>query len=382
MTIGRIPSVEGGIQPTIVTAKGDLIVATGNATLTRQPVGSNDQVLVADSTQADGVAWKSVGQLDNPVINGGMDIWQRGTTFSSPATNTYTADRWQYQRATTTATTISRQTISSDGNQYSIRVARDSGSTNVTSIFLYTNLETSDSIPYQGKTITLSFYARVGANFSASNLSIVLNTGTGTDQNFATSGYTNQTAIINTTAAVTTSWQRFTFTGSVSSVATQIGFYFGWTPVGTAGANDWAEITGVQIDLGSTAAPFRRSGGTIQGELAACQRYFQTVASGNGIALMNGAMYTATAFFGIYPMKVTMRTTPTISQVTGTNYYRLFTATSVTDDFDGITALANGSNDQIRFEVSSGISVTAGQAAWIITNNAASFIGLQAELQR
>ena len=57
MTVGRIPSVEGGIQPTIVTAKGDLIVATANATLTRQPVGTNGQVLTADSTQADGVIW-------------------------------------------------------------------------------------------------------------------------------------------------------------------------------------------------------------------------------------------------------------------------------------------------------------------------------------
>jgi hypothetical protein len=57
MTVGRIPSVEGGIQPTLLTTKGDIIVATGNATLVRQGVGSDGQVLTADSTQADGVAW-------------------------------------------------------------------------------------------------------------------------------------------------------------------------------------------------------------------------------------------------------------------------------------------------------------------------------------
>jgi len=57
MTVGRIPSVEGGIQPTLLTTKGDIIVATGNATLVRQGVGSNGQVLTADSTQADGVIW-------------------------------------------------------------------------------------------------------------------------------------------------------------------------------------------------------------------------------------------------------------------------------------------------------------------------------------
>jgi hypothetical protein len=59
MTVGRIPSVEGGIQPTLLTTKGDIIVATGNATLVRQGVGSDGQVLTADSTQADGVIWST-----------------------------------------------------------------------------------------------------------------------------------------------------------------------------------------------------------------------------------------------------------------------------------------------------------------------------------
>jgi len=57
MTVGRIPSVEGGIQPTLLTTKGDIIVATGNATLVRPGVGANGTVLTADSTQADGVIW-------------------------------------------------------------------------------------------------------------------------------------------------------------------------------------------------------------------------------------------------------------------------------------------------------------------------------------
>jgi hypothetical protein len=57
MTVGRIPSVEGGIQPTLLTTKGDIIVATGNATLVRQGVGANGTVLTANSAQADGVEW-------------------------------------------------------------------------------------------------------------------------------------------------------------------------------------------------------------------------------------------------------------------------------------------------------------------------------------
>ena len=57
MTVGRIPSIEGGIQPTIVDAKGDLIVATAADTVSRLAVGANDTVLTADSSTATGLKW-------------------------------------------------------------------------------------------------------------------------------------------------------------------------------------------------------------------------------------------------------------------------------------------------------------------------------------
>jgi hypothetical protein len=85
MTVGRIPSVEGGIQPTLLTTKGDIIVATGNATLVRQGVGTNGQVLTADSTQADGVIWATPA--------GGGKVLQVVSAFTatgvSNSTNTY-----------------------------------------------------------------------------------------------------------------------------------------------------------------------------------------------------------------------------------------------------------------------------------------------------
>jgi hypothetical protein len=57
MTISRIPSVEGGIQPTLLTAKGDLISATAASTVARLAVGSDAQILVADSTASTGLKW-------------------------------------------------------------------------------------------------------------------------------------------------------------------------------------------------------------------------------------------------------------------------------------------------------------------------------------
>jgi len=132
MTIGRIPSVEGGIQPTIVDAKGDLIAATAADTVNRLAVGSNDQVLVADSAASTGLAWKSYGsQLSssNPVLNGAFDIWQRGTTITSVGTFVYSADRWQVVTdGVGTTAQVTRQTTSDSTNlpfiQYCARIAR------------------------------------------------------------------------------------------------------------------------------------------------------------------------------------------------------------------------------------------------------------------
>ena len=91
MTVGRIPSVEGGIQPTLLTTKGDIIVATGNATLVRQGVGANGTVLTADSAEADGVKWATPSS--------GMTLIAR-TAFSNVAgqafDNVFTSTYKQY----------------------------------------------------------------------------------------------------------------------------------------------------------------------------------------------------------------------------------------------------------------------------------------------
>jgi len=57
MTVGRIPVIEGGIQPTLLDAKADLITATANDTPARLGVGANGTVLTADSAEATGLKW-------------------------------------------------------------------------------------------------------------------------------------------------------------------------------------------------------------------------------------------------------------------------------------------------------------------------------------
>ena len=79
MTVGRIPSVEGGIQPTILDAKGDLIVATGNDSPNRLAVGANDTVLTADSTAATGLKWATP-------VSGSMTLLASGSLTGTSVT--------------------------------------------------------------------------------------------------------------------------------------------------------------------------------------------------------------------------------------------------------------------------------------------------------
>lgn len=54
---GNDSRITGAVQSSIVDAKGDLLVATAADTVTRIAVGSDNQVLTADSSQASGVRW-------------------------------------------------------------------------------------------------------------------------------------------------------------------------------------------------------------------------------------------------------------------------------------------------------------------------------------
>jgi hypothetical protein len=317
------------IQNTIVDAKGDLITATAADTPARLAVGSNGDTLVANSAESTGLIWaKPVASLSNPVINGGFDIWQRGTSFSSPNA-VYVADRWKAE-GSTPACTISRQATGDTTNlpniQYGLRFQRNSGQTNTTAVYLYTGIETANALPFAGKAITVSFYAKRGADYSSSSniLSYFLNSGTGTDES-PSGSYTGNVSVASGNVTLTTSYQRFVFTGTIGATATEFKIGFNYTPSGTAGANDWFEVTGVQVDFGtwtaSTAPTFRRSGGTIQGELAACQRYYWRSADNSayaGHAMGIARETTAISTQVVFP--VPMRTAPTSFDVSNLQY--------------------------------------------------------------
>jgi hypothetical protein len=238
-----------------------------------------------------------------------------------------------------------------------LRYQRNSGQTGTGNLILINPFETINSIPFASKAVTLSFYARSGANYSATSsaLTVKLDSGTGTDQNpFA--GYTGAATVCTTTATLTTTWQRFTATGTVSATATELNIQAIFTPTGTAGANDYYEITGVQIDVGSVALPFRTYAATIQGELAACQRYYLRLNQyAQGAAYFGNGFAVNTTRAGVFiPFPVTMRNVSLAFEYSGVrlnDYNNAYTISSI-----GGGATYSGNNGQYLEAVTTGLT--------------------------
>ena len=266
----------------------------------------------------------------NYVINGGMDVWQRGTSLTGiTAGNTFLADRWSVGTAGAYNVYLSRQLTGDLTNlphiQYCLRYGRTVGDTNGNWNVLNTSFETINSIPLAGKTVTLSFYARAGANFSSSGkgLASFVMSGTGIDQNL-TLAYTG--AIYSYGGhTLTSNWQRFTNTYLVPTNSTEVAISFQYVPTGTAIINDYYEITGVQLEVGTTPTAFSRAGGTIAGELAACQRYFvryaQNSAIGNTMYFASGNAISTTRAMVSIPVPVNLRTVPSLTKTSGVALY-------------------------------------------------------------
>jgi hypothetical protein len=226
----------------------------------------------------------------NAVLNSSYNVWQRGTSGLAGATGNngtgYTADRWflirgGYAAGASASRQVTGDTTNLPNIQYCLRLQRDSGNTSVSGVGISQSFETINSIPFAGKTVTLSFYARAGANYSggATGLAGQVYSGTGTDQ-IVSIGYSGFNVVANATPgaggqpSLSATWQRFTATGTVPSTATEVALSIDFVPTGTAGANDYVEVTGVQLELGSVATPYRSNQPNYQAELAACQRYY------------------------------------------------------------------------------------------------------------
>jgi hypothetical protein len=282
-----------------LTTKGDLYTySTDNA---RLAVGANGETLVADSSTTTGLRYNPL-VAQNFVINGSLDNWQRGTTFTSPANGSYTADRW----SAVFCSSVSRSTDVPTGFQYSLEFSGTSTTPNVNY-----RMESSEATAINNQTVTISVWAQGVTGATALNAGIFV---ANAKDNF--SGITLLTTL-TLSANPSGTWTRYsgTFTATGVSNGLQIRL------VRESGTTT-TRITGVQLELGSVMTTWKRAGGTIQGELAACQRYYQkslpqgtapAANAGRTGAVENYAIRAAAAI-GISTVRlpVIMRGTPTV----------------------------------------------------------------------
>jgi len=369
-------NVANAISKSTVTAKGDLLVASGASTPTNLAVGSDGTTLVANSSSSTGVAWAGPAFVagKNKIINGDFGVWQRGTSFS-PTYNAFTADRW-IEDATTaypTSQTISQQTFTPGSapvagyeSQYYLQFAYTYAAGNGGQ-FLSQRIENVQTLA--GQTATLSFWVKVASAASLGNAVLI--------QNFGSGGSGSVTTTVGA-ASATTSWQRVSFTVSIPSIAGKTvgaGSYLDlriFMPTASSTTSIW----GVQLEAGSVATAFQTATGTVQGELAACQRYyFRNTFATTGDYGWIGAATAGNTVNIPCPLPVTMRTTP--SSVDYSNL-RVFDFVNAAIGVSAVTLLNTTGNPPAVSLTASGVTTYRPYA--ILANTLPSYIGFSAEL--
>ena len=325
-----------------VSVPGNLSV-TGTSTLT-------GNTTVTGSLTANGIAYPSAGPLSNRnlIINGAMQVAQRGTSFTAATSGAFTLDRWEFARSTSGVFDVIQSSVAPAGFRSSLKVDCTTTSTPTTTqeTFIRHKLEAQDLQHLQygtsgAQSITFSFWVRsnktgdYGLRFSQEDASPV--------RQYVTT-YTISSA--NT-------WEHKTITISGDAAGTinndngeglQIRFYLQAGPdragtpaetwdtdtdnratdlnLGDSTDNEWL-LTGVQLEVGSVATPFEhRSYGD---ELQRCQRYYQMSFTNNpgttntstegevmsgGMANISTTSHTGAAHIQFQP---NMRATPTIT---------------------------------------------------------------------
>jgi hypothetical protein len=249
----------------------------------------------------------------NKFINADFKIWQRGTSFTGFSSGQFFADRFSCNFNGSGATrTVSQQTftpatapVAGYEGQYFLRYAQSVAGTGGGYNQLKTWIEDVRSVT-PGTSYTLSFWAKAAA---AKNVDVILG------QSFGSGGSGDVETTVQAAQALTTSWVRYSYTFTVPSISGK-----------TVGANSYAfvylglpnndtftiDTWGWQLEQEATATDFQTATGTIQGELAACQRYYYRDGNGGSYALYgSGIGISTTSVAAIVKVPVTMRVTPT-----------------------------------------------------------------------
>ena len=127
------------------------------------------------------------------------------------------------------------------------------------------------------------------------------------------------------------------------------------------------ELTGVQLEVGSVATDFEHR--SFHDELYRCYRYFQRWATGDGNDIGLGCYFNSSQINIVCDLFTPMRTTPTLSMITGTHYYVIY-RDAAADTFNSLT-IDTASPDRVNVKNNSEVSGSGGQTGFARCNNAA-----------
>ena len=378
-------AIGGGSSP--LTTKGDLY--TFSTVDARLAVGNDGETLVADSSTSTGLAYREdYAAGKNKFINGDFNINQRAFTTST-ISGAYGFDRWFAFLTDGTTNEYSAQTFTPgaapvagyESTNFARLISAGQTATNA-----QTSLRQSieDVRTFAGQTATFSFYAKANSGTP----SIALEIG----QVFGSGGSASVTTFAGK-VTISTSWARYSMTVNIPSISgktigpssnTQAVFFvsagtdFNARTSSLGIQSNTFDIWGVQAETGSVATAFQTATGTLAGELAACQRYYYAHPIGVNKPITNSSAYSATNALGIIPFRVTMRTAPTLSVVSGTNYYQIV-ANGGVDNLDSFSQDSSSTDSATIFN-NTEVAQTAGHAGIFISNNASAGIAWSAEL--
>jgi len=253
----------------VLSGTSGLKNAAGNdGTLQLQTTNSSGTAVTAltidnnqNPTFANAINTPNTFGFKNRFINGAMGIAQRGTSFSAPATGSYTLDRWVVFWGGAAPATVAQVS----GPSGFRNAAQITGAASNTSTVFQQRIESYNCSDLSGATITIQ------ANIAVSSAQTVqwLIGYAGSQDN-----YTSAPTITSGTWSATSTATTFTatITGLPSGVTN--GIYLNISPNNNgAFTSGTITITGVQLEKGSTATSFDyRPYGT---ELALCQRYYE-----------------------------------------------------------------------------------------------------------
>jgi hypothetical protein len=314
----------------------------------------------------------------NKLINGDFGIWQRGTSFSNPANLAYCADRFKVSYNGSGSTfTVSQETftpgtapVAGYEGTYFLRQNVTVAGSGETVRQIRQSIENVRT--FAGQTVTLSFWAKAD---SARTVSPELT------QIFG-SGGSPAVGIAVSSVSVTTAWTRFekvitipSVSGKTIGTSSFLDVRLG-VPINTTMTIDF---WGIQLEAGSIATPFQTATGTIQGELAACQRYYWRSSTNTNINTGFAIASSTTAGFSLVQVPVTMRVSPTSVDYAGTPAF--YDGVNVANI--GTIALAtsgNQTNDVVQLNCTGLTGLTQFRTYFLKGNGSGTYIGLSAEL--